>query len=74
MTNEEIMKLVKEHEERKTSGKPFTDEEYAEADAEDKAKMDDYAEFCAYLAERQIKRGDIVTRVVLQVLNVLIFQ
>lgn len=30
------MKLLKEHEERKTSGKPFTDEEYAEADAEDK--------------------------------------
>lgn len=47
------MKLLKEHEERKTSGKPFTDEEYAEADAEDKAKMDDNAEFCAYLAERE---------------------
>lgn len=53
MTNEEIMKFLKEHEERKPSGKPFTDEEYAEADAEDKAKMDDYAEFCAYLAERE---------------------
>lgn len=53
MTNEEIMKLLKEHEERKASGKPFTDEEYAEADAEDKAKMDDYAVFCAYLAERE---------------------
>ena len=53
MTNEEITKLLKEHEERKASGKPFTDEEYAEADAEDKAKMDDYAEFCAYLAERE---------------------
>ena len=53
MTNEEIMNLLKEHEERKASGKPFTDEEYAEADAEDKAKMDDYAEFCAYLAERE---------------------
>ena len=52
MANEEIMKFLKEHEERKASGKPFTDEEYAEADAEDKAKMDDYAEFCAYLAER----------------------
>ena len=53
MTNEEIMKLLKEHEERKASGKPFTDEEYAEADAEDKAKIDDYADFCAYLAERE---------------------
>lgn len=42
MTNEEITKILKEHEERKTSGKPFTDEEYAEADAEDKAKMDDH--------------------------------
>ena len=37
MTNEEIMKLLKEHEERKASDKPFTDEEYAEADAENKA-------------------------------------
>ena len=53
MTNEETIKLLKEHEERKTSGKPFTDEEYAEADAEDKAKMDDYAELCAYLAGRE---------------------
>ena len=53
MTNEEIMKLLKEREERKASGKPFTDEEYAEADDEDKAKMVDYAEFCAYLAERE---------------------
>ena len=53
MTNEEMIKLLKEHEERKTSGKPFTDEEYAEADAEDKAKMDDYAEICAYLAARE---------------------
>ena len=53
MTNEEIMKLLKEHEELKASGKPFTDEEYEAADAEDKAKMDDYAEFCAYLAERE---------------------
>ena len=53
MTNEEIMNLLKEHEERKASGKPFTEKEYAEADAEDKAKMDDYAEFCAYLAERE---------------------
>ena len=52
MTNEEIKNLLMEHEERKASGKPFTDEEYAEADAEDKAKMVDYAEFCAYLAER----------------------
>ena len=50
------MKLLKEHEERKASGKPFTDEEYAEADAEDKAKMDDYAEFCAYLAERDARK------------------
>ena len=33
MTNEEIMKFLKENEERKASGKPFTDEEYAEADA-----------------------------------------
>ena len=41
MTNEEIKNLLMEHEERKASGKPFTDEEYAEADAEDKAKMDD---------------------------------
>ena len=49
MTNEEIMNLLKEHEERKASGMPFTEKEYAEADAEDKAKMDDYAEFCAYL-------------------------
>ena len=48
MTNEEIMKLVKEHEERKASDKPFTDEEYAEADDED-----NYAEFCAYMAERE---------------------
>ena len=53
MSKEEIMKFLKEHEERKTSGKPFTDEEYNAADAEDKAKMDDYAEFCAYLAERE---------------------
>lgn len=53
MTNDEIMKFLKEHGERKARGKPFTDEEYAEADAEDKAKMDDYAEFCAYLTERE---------------------
>ena len=53
MTNEEIMNLLKEHEERKASNKPFTEKEYAEADAEDKAKMDDYAEFCAYLEERE---------------------
>ncbi len=53
MTNEEITKHLKEHEERKASSKPFTDEEYAEADAEDKAKMDDYAELCAYLEERE---------------------
>ena len=37
----------------RASGKPFTDEEYNAADAEDKSKMDDYAEFCAYLAERE---------------------
>lgn len=53
MTNEETTKLLKEHAARRASGKPFTDEEYAQADAEDKAKMDDYAEFCAYLAERE---------------------
>ena len=53
MTNEEIMNLLNEYEERKASNKPFTDEEYAEADAEDKAMMDDYAEFCAYLEERE---------------------
>ena len=53
MTNEEIDKLLKEHEQRKASGKPFTDEEYEAADAEDKAKMDDYAEFCAYLEVRE---------------------
>ena len=57
MTNEEIMKLLKEHEERKASGTSFTDEEYAEADAEDKDKMDDYAEFCAYLAERDAMKS-----------------
>lgn len=50
MTNEEIIKFLKEHE---ASDKPFTDEEYAEAYAEDKAKMDDYTEFCAYLSERE---------------------
>lgn len=53
MTNEEIARLLNEYEERKASGKPFSDEEYEAADAEDKAKMDDYAEFCAYLAERE---------------------
>ena len=53
MTNEEITKLLNEYTARRASGKPFTDEEYAEADAEDKAKMDDYAEFCAYLVERE---------------------
>lgn len=53
MTNEEITKLLKDHEELKARGKPFTDEEYEAADAEDKAKMDDYAEFCAYLEERE---------------------
>ncbi len=53
MTNEEIAKLLKEHEKRKTIGKPFTDEEYEAADAEDKAKMDDYAELCAYLEVRE---------------------
>ena len=47
------MNPLKEYEDRKASDKPFTDEEYAEADAEDKAKMDDYAEFCAYLAESE---------------------
>lgn len=36
-----------------TFNKPFTDEEYEAADVEDKAKMDDYAEFCAYLEERE---------------------
>jgi hypothetical protein len=58
MTNKEIMKLLKEHEERKASDQPFTDEEYAEADAVDKAKMDNYAEFCAYLAEREAMDED----------------
>ena len=47
------MNLLKEHEERKASNKPFTDEEYDKPDAEDKARMDDYAEFCAYLEERE---------------------
>ena len=50
--------LLKEHEQRKASGKPFTDEEYESTDAEDKAKMDDYAEFCAYLAEREAMDED----------------
>ena len=68
MTNEETMKLLKEHEERKASGKPFTDEEYAEADAEDKAKMDDdYAEFCAYLTEREAMDEEKLTRFYLSV-------
>lgn len=53
MTNEEIARLLNEYEERKASSKPFTYEEYEAADAEDKAKMDDYAEFCAYLEERE---------------------
>ena len=53
MTNEEIAKLLNEYAARRDSGKPFTAEEYAEADAEDKAKMVDYAEFCAYLDERE---------------------
>ena len=53
MTNEEITKLLSDHVARRASGKHFTDEEYEAADAEDKAKMDDYAEFCAYLAERE---------------------
>ena len=53
MTNEEITKFLNAYAARRDSGKPFTDEEYAEADAEDKAKMVDYAEFCAYLAERE---------------------
>lgn len=48
MTNEEITKLLSDHSARRASGKPFTDEEYAEADAEDKAKMDDYAAFSAH--------------------------
>ena len=53
MTNEEIATLLNDYAARRASGKPFTDEEYNEADAEDKAKMDDYAEFCAYLVERE---------------------
>ena len=53
MTNEEITKFLSDHAARRASGKPFTDEEYEAADAEDKAKMDDYAEFCAYLDERE---------------------
>ena len=52
MTNEEITKFLSDHVARRASGKHFTDEEYEAADAEDKAKMDDYAEFCAYLNER----------------------
>ena len=52
MTNEEITKFISDHAARRASGKPFTDEEYEAADAEDKAKMDDYAALCAYLAER----------------------
>ena len=48
MASEEIATLLNEYAARCANGKPFTDEEYAE----DKAKMDDYAEFCAYLAER----------------------
>lgn len=53
MVSEEIATLLNEYAARCASGKPFTDEEYAEAYAEDKAKMDDYAEFCANLAERE---------------------
>ena len=53
MTNKEITKLLNEYAARRASGKPFTDEEYEAADAEDKAKMDDYAEFCANLDERE---------------------
>ena len=53
MTNEEITKLLSDHVARRASGKHFTDEEYEAADAEVKAKMDDYAEFCAYLNERE---------------------
>ena len=44
MTNEEIMNLLKKHEERKASCKPFTEKEYAE--------------FCAYLAEREAMDAD----------------
>ena len=51
MTNVEIAKLLNDYVARRAIGKPFTDEEYETADAEDKAKMDDYAAFCAYLAE-----------------------
>ena len=40
MTNEEITKLLNDCVARRASGKSFTDEEYAEADAEDKAKID----------------------------------
>ena len=53
MTNKEITKRLNDYVARRASGKPFTDEEYEAADAEDKAKMDDYAEFCTYLAERE---------------------
>ena len=52
------MNLLKEHEQRKASNKPFTDEEYDKADAEEKAMMDDYAEFCAYLEEREAMDDD----------------
>ena len=53
MTNEKITNLLNDYTARRANGKPFTDEEYEAADAEDKAKMEDYAEFCAYLAERE---------------------
>lgn len=53
MTNVEIAKLLSDYVARRANDKPFTDEEYAEPDAEDKAKMDDYAEFSAYLGERE---------------------
>ena len=53
MTNDEITKLLSDHVARRASGKPFTDVDYEAADAEDKARMDDYAEFCAYFDERE---------------------
>ena len=58
MVSEEIATLLNVYAARCASGKPFTDEEYAEADAEDKARMDDYAEFCAYLAEHEAMDED----------------
>ena len=53
MTKEEIMKLLKEHEERKASGTSFTDEEYAE--------------FWSYMDELDATDEDELTRFYLSV-------